>query len=48
MVNITSTRNRNLRKKLKSYFEVSVDVPIQTLIKKEIIKIYIKEHLKKN
>ena len=46
--NITSTRNRNLaRKKLKSYFEVSVDVPIQTLIKERDYKNLYKRALKK-
>ena len=46
--NITSTRNRNLaRKKLKSYFEVLIDVPIQTLIKKRDYKNLYKRALKK-
>ena len=46
--NITSTRNRNLaRKKLKSYFEVSFDVPIQTLIKERDYKKLYKRALKK-
>ena len=46
--NITSTRNRNLaRKKLKSYFEVLIDVPIQTLIKKRDYKNLYKKALKK-